>query len=143
MSITYLVLDNADGAITGYFTLTHKSIEIRNDNISNTTRRKLSAHARLDSDTNSYTASAFLLAQIGKNYGIDNGRRITGNELIGYADDVMADIQRRIGGGIIYLDCEDRQPLKSFYIDNNHYKIFGERYSASDGIRYLQMLRFF
>ena len=143
LSITYLLLDNTDGTIAGYFTLTHKAIEIRNDGISNTTRRKLSAHARLDSDTNSFTASAFLLAQIGKNYSIDNGRRITGAELIGYADDVMEDIQRRIGGGIIYLDCEDKQPLKSFYIDKNRYKIFGERYSISDGIRYLQMLRFF
>lgn len=143
LSITYLLLDNADGAITGYFTLTHKAIEIRNDNISNTTRRKLSAHAKLDNDTNSFTASAFLLAQIGKNYGVDNGRRITGDELIRYANDVMADIQRRIGGGIIYLDCEDNQQLKTFYIDKNHYKIFGERYSVSDGIRYLQMIRFF
>lgn len=143
LSITYLLLDNADGAITGYFTLTHKAIEIKNDNISNTTRRKLSAHARLDEDTNSFTASAFLLAQIGKNYGVDNGRRITGDVLIKYANDVMADIQRRIGGGIIYLDCEDKQQLKTFYIDKNHYKIFGERYSVSDDIRYLQMIRFF
>lgn len=143
LSITYLLLDNTDGAITGYFTLAHKAIEIKNDNISNTTRRKLSSHARLDSDTNSFTASAFLLAQIGKNYSIDNERRITGEKLIRYADDVMADIQRRIGGGIIYLDCEDKQQLKTFYIDQNHYKIFGERYSVSDGIRYLQMIRFF
>lgn len=143
LSITYLVFDNDDGTIIGYFTLTHKAIEIKNDNISNTTRRKLSSHARLDSDTNSFTVSAFLLAQIGKNYGIDNGRRIKGGELIRYADDIMADIQRRIGGGIIYLDCEDKQKLKTFYIDQNHYKIFGERYSVSDGIRYLQMLRFF
>ena len=143
LSITYLLLDNADGAITGYFTLTHKAIEIKNDNISNTTRRKLSAHARLDEDTNSFTASAFLLAQIGKNYGVDNGRRITGDILIKYANDVMADIQRRIGGGLVYLDCEDKQQLKTFYIDKNHYKIFGERYSVSDDIRYLQMIRFF
>ena len=39
------------------------------------------------------------------NYGIDNERRITGRELIRYANDVMADIQHRIGEGIIYLDC--------------------------------------
>ncbi len=143
LSITYLVFDENDGQILGYFTLAHKAIEIKNDNISNTTRRKLSAHARLDSDTNSFTASAFLLAQIGKNYSVDNGIRITGSELIGYADDIMIDIQHRIGGGVIYLDCEDKQQLKDFYIDKNHYKIFGERYSKSDGIRYLQMIRFF
>ena len=117
--------------------------EIGNNNINNTTRRKLFAHERLDADTNSFTASAFLLAQIGKNYGIDNEKSITGDKLIRYADDIMADIQRRIGGGIIYLDYEDEQQLKTFYIDKKHYKIFGERYSVSDGIRYLQMIRFF
>lgn len=143
LSITYILLDNAGGAITGYFALTHKAIEIKNDNISNTTRRKLSSHARLDSDTNSFTVSAFLLAQIGKNYGIDSERRITGDELIDYANDIMADIQHRIGGGIIYLDCEDKQHLKNFYVEKNHYKIFGERFSHSDGIHYLQMVRFF
>ena len=143
LSITYLIFDGNDGEILGYFTLTHKAIEIKNENISNTTRRRLSTHAQLDADTNSFTASAFLLAQIGKNYAVDNGRRITGDALIRYADDVMTDIQRRIGGGIIYLDCEDKQQLRTFYIDKNHYKIFGERYSVSDGIRYLQMIRFF
>lgn len=143
LSITYLVFDENDGQIAGYFTLAHKAIEIKNDHISNTVRRKISSHARLDSDTNSFTASAFLLAQIGKNYGVDNGKRMTGEELIGYAEDVMADIQHRIGGGIIYLDCEDKQILKDFYINRSHYKIFGERFSASDNVRYLQMIRFF
>lgn len=143
LSISYLVFDEKDGQILGYFTLAHKAIEIRNENMSNTTLRKLSSHARLDTDANSFTASAFLLAQIGKNYGVEHGKRITGHELIGYANDIMADIQHRIGGGIIYLDCEDKQKLKNFYINVNHYKIFGERYSNSDGIRYLQMIRFF
>ena len=143
LSITYLLLDNSDGEIVGYFTLAHKAIEIKNDNISNTVRRKLSSHAKLDADTNSYTVSAFLLAQIGKNYSADNGHRITGKELIEFANDVLTDIQHRIGGSIIYLDSEDNQRLKDFYISENHYKIFGERYSASDHTYYLQMLRLF
>lgn len=143
LSITYLLLDNSDGEIVGYFTLAHKAIEIKNDNISNTVRRKLSSHAKLDADTNSYTVSAFLLAQIGKNYSADNGHRITGKELIEFANDVLTDIQHRIGGSIIYLDSEDNQRLKDFYISENHYKIFGKRYSASDHTYYLQMLRLF
>lgn len=143
LSITYLVFDENDGEILGYFTLAHKALEIKGDNMSNTARRRLSAHARLDVDSNSFTASAFLLAQIGKNYSIDKGKRITGNELIGFANDIMADIQHRIGGGIIYLDCEDKEHLKNFYIIQNHYKIFGERYSHTENVRYLQMIRFF
>ncbi|MCI9099459.1 MAG: hypothetical protein HFH58_06295 [Lachnospiraceae bacterium] len=88
------------------------------------------------------STSAFLLAQIGKNYSVDNGMRITGSELIGYVNYMISDIQRRIGGGIIYLDCEDKECLRRFYIEKNHYKIFGVRYSSTDNIRYLQMIRF-
>lgn len=36
LSVTYLLRDNSDGEIAGYFTLAHKAIEIKNDNISNT-----------------------------------------------------------------------------------------------------------
>lgn len=142
LSITYLILDETANLL-GYFTLTHKAIEVRGENLSNTVRRKLSAHSKFDENDNSYTASAFLLAQIGKNYNIAKEIRISGAELIAEANDVLEDIQHRIGGGIIYLDCEDKEPLRNFYMKENHYKIFGERISETDHIRYLQMIRFF
>ncbi len=30
-------------------------------------------------------------------------------------DIVLADIQRRVGGGFVYLDCEDKRELIEFY----------------------------
>jgi hypothetical protein len=38
--------------------------------------------AKLDEDSNAYTISAFLLAQFGKNYAVENGTRISGTELV-------------------------------------------------------------
>ena len=142
LSITYLILDET-AKLLGFFTLTHKALEIKGNLLSNTVRKKLSAHARFDKNDDSYSASAFLLAQIGKNYNIDKENRISGSALISDADDILKDIQHRIGGGIIYLDCEDKVALRHFYMDENHYKIFGERVSETDHTRYLQMLRFF
>ena len=49
-----------------------------------------------------------MLAQFGKNYGVDKGKRITGIELMEFAMDVLKDIQHRIGGGVVYLDAEDK-----------------------------------
>lgn len=141
LSITYVVSDDADGEILGYFALTHKAIEIAGRGLSNTTKKKLERYSRFDKTAETYTASAFLLAQVGKNYGIDAKRRIRGKELMEYANDILVDIQRRIGGGIVYLDCEDNPKLTAFYENEVKFKPFGERYSEEEGIRYLQYMR--
>lgn len=84
---------------------------------------------------------SFLLS-LEKNYGVDNGDRISGAELMKYAMDILADIQHRIGGGVFYLDAEDRPELKEFYKKKTNYKFFGKRYSESDKFKYLQYMRF-
>ena len=47
LSITYLILDET-AKLLGFFTLTHKALEIKGNLLSNTVRKKLSAHARFD-----------------------------------------------------------------------------------------------
>lgn len=98
LSITYIVSDMEDGLILGCFTLTHKAVLISSSNLSNTSRKQLERFARLDRATGDYMASAFLVAQFGKNYGVDNGKRITGSELMDIVNDVLINIQREIGG---------------------------------------------
>ena len=73
--------------------------------------------------------------------GIDQGKRITGREMMEYAIDILADIQHRIGGGVVYLDAEDRPKLRAFYETEANFKLFGERLSETDGIQYLQYMR--
>ena len=141
LSITYLVTDANDGEILGYFTLTHKAIVVDKNDFSKTAQRKLARYSRLDKQTGNYMAAAFLLAQFGKNYAIDNGRRISGAELMRIANDILVNIQRQIGGGIVYLDCEDRPQLISFYEDKGFQK-FAERFSEEDNQKYIQFMRF-
>lgn len=142
LSITYIVFDNKDSQIVGYFTLTHKAIDISGSFLSNTSRRKLGNHSRYESDSDIYSTSAFLLAQFGKNYGVDGGERITGVDLMEFVMDILSDIQHRIGGGVVYLDAEERPELIDFYENKANYKRFGERYSDADKIKYIQFIRF-
>lgn len=142
LSITYIVIDSDDGQIIGYFALTHKAVLISNSKLSNTSRKKLERFARLDRATGDYMASAFLIAQFGKNYAVDDGKRITGKQLMDVANDILMNIQHQIGGGIIYLDCEDTEKLKNFYVGEN-FQLFGERFSEEDNQKYLQYMRFF
>lgn len=142
LSITYILSDMEDGAILGYFTLTHKSLMVSSEKLSKTAQKRLMRYASFDVETRNYTASAFLLAQFGKNYGVDNGKRISGSEMMKYVDIILLDVQRRIGGGIMYLDCEDKEKLKEFY-ERENFKKSGERFSAEDSKKYLQYIRFF
>ena len=143
MSITYFLMD-AEGEIAAIFTLTHKAVEIGNADISSTMRRKLSRYAQLDGNTNSYTVSAFLIAQFGKNYAVEDGKTISGNELMDLTFEILEKVQHDIGGGIVFLECEDKPKLLEFYQnDKNGFMPFDERYSISDSTKYIQLFNFF
>ena len=141
LSITYLVIDTDSGLILGYFTLTHKSVILNSDGLSRTFQKKLAKYSRLDRDTGNYVVSAFLLAQLGKNYAVKADERISGKQLMKLVNDVLLDVQRRIGGGVMYLDCEDNPKLKNFYSQEN-FKEFAERFSSEDERKYIQFMRF-
>ena len=136
------VIDEDDAEFVGYFTLTHRPISISAEGLSKNMCKRISNHARLDESSNEYPVSAFLLAQIGKNYAIDNGSRITGKQLISLSLDSINGIRRLVGGGVVYLDCEDKPKLRAFYeSDGVGFRLFGERVSEMDGIRYLHYLK--
>ncbi|MCM1263493.1 MAG: GNAT family acetyltransferase [Butyrivibrio sp.] len=147
LSITYLVIrqiDSGENLLVGIFTLAHKAVEVTNVDISNTARRKLERYAKLDEETNRYNVSAFLIAQFGKNSSISDKWEISGNELMDITFNILEHVQYYVGGGVVYLDCEDIDKVLEFYqSDYNRFKIFGERKSKSEGKKYLQLLRFF
>lgn len=143
MSITYFLM-NADGEIAAIFTLTHKAVEIGSAGLSAAMRRKLMRYAQPDAGTNSYTVSAFLIAQFGKNDGFKGKGTLSGNMLMDNAFEILERVQRDIGGAIVYLECEDRPKLLEFYQnDKNRFKIFGERFSAMEQTKYVQLLKLF
>ena len=141
MSITYLVIDE-NVTLVAIFTLTHKAVQLSNDNISSSMRKKIERHARLDEESNTYMLSAFLIAQFGKNDQYKE--RISGNTLMDITMNVLVAVQHEIGGGVVYLECEDRPQLLSFYEnEQNRYRAFGERYSDRDKVKYIQLLKLF
>ena len=140
-SITYLVIDEDDGSLLGYFTITHKAVEIPFDGFSNRNIRRIERYSQLHKKLNSYMISGFLIAQFGKNYAVDNGDRISGDELMRLCEKELYEIQHRVGGGLVYLDCEAHAGLIDFY-ETQHFRLFGERISEKDGRRYLQYVKF-
>lgn len=141
-SITYLVCDEDDGSLLGYFTITHKSVEVPPDGLSKTYIKKVERYAQLHKELKSYIVSGFLIAQFGKNYSVDAGNRITGSELMHLCNRELYELQHRLGGGLEYLDCEAHAELIDFYEKKQNFRLFGERISEKDGKRYLQFMKF-
>ena len=81
-SVTYLVFSVERKELLGYFTLALKPLTVRGETISNTIKKKLLRISEFDEKSDTYTMSAYLIAQLGKNYtnGID--KKITGKELV-------------------------------------------------------------
>ncbi len=142
ISITYIVFDTNTHDILGFFTLAHKVLYVPADGMSNTGKRRLARFGSFDKDTNSYLMSAFLLAQLGKNYALGNNDRISGSDLMDCVDSILTKIQFQVGGGVVYLDSLNNEHLSHFYSDVCGYRKISERVSDTNDIRYLQYLKF-
>ena len=142
MSITYLVVDTTE-TVRAIFTLSHKAIELTNENLSNTMRKRIQRHSKLDEGTDSFNVSAFLIAQFGKSDTYSTEENISGDALMDFTFEVLTAVQHDIGGGLVYLECEDREKLLKFYSSEpNQFFKFGERYSEEDDVKYIQLFRF-
>lgn len=130
-SVTYLVFDMADGALAGYFTIALKPLTVRDETVSNTVKRKIKRISEFDEQTKSYTMSAYLIAQIGKNYTNNANKRITGTELLELAWSVIENMQYMGGGMVVFLETNNEERLLQFYQENK-FRQFDTRLTASD-----------
>jgi hypothetical protein len=121
-SVTYLVFSAEDVKLLGYFTIAIKPLTVRGETISNTTRKKLMRISELDENSDTYTMSAYLVAQLGKNFAENDGKNIAGKELIKLAWDKIREIQYLGGGVVTFLEAENKNELMSFYIKNSFSK---------------------
>ena len=74
--------------------------------------------------------SAYLIAQLGKNYSENDGKMITGAELLELAWDKIKATQYMFGGMVTFLEAENEEKLLSFY-RNNRFSQFDIRQTAS------------
>ena len=126
-SVTYLVFSNDDASLVGYFTLTMKPITIKADSFSNTMKRKIARVSEMDEENGTYTLSAYLIAQLGKNYKNGLNRKIEGEQLLQAAIETIKELQYMAGGMVVFLEAEDNEKLMNFYEGKNGFRRFDVR----------------
>ena len=146
---TYLVMASYCGEykIAGYFALSgNKSfvVKTKGKQISKNMKRRFSKFGTYDDSLKQYNVSALLIGQLGRNYKYP--KLISGDELLNMAIDTLRTVQSLVGGKFVYLECEDVDKLKEFYIRNG-FQIFGERSLDRDetdfsGHILIQLLRY-
>ena len=130
-SVTYLVFSVEDGELLGYFTIALKPLTVRGETVSNTVKRKLLRISELDEKTQTYTMSAYLIAQLGKNYANGVDQRITGEELLEAAWNTIEEMQYRVGGVVAFLEATNEDKLLDFY-SNNRFQLFDTRQTTTN-----------
>ena len=137
-SQTYLVIDDDNYQLLGYYTLVLKSYAVKGALLSSANRRLISRFAEEDESGN-FHAAVYLIAQIGKNFALPEDEQISGARLIGMALDEFRAIKRRVGGKLAMIEREkDCVKLQAFY-QANGFKSWTRRSDVKDGVCYDQM----
>ncbi len=142
-SVTYLVFSLSSMALVGYFTIALKPLTVSGEKVSNTIKRKIMRVSEFDNQTQTYIMSAYLIAQLGKNYTNGRNREITGAELLELAWNVIEDMQYMGGGMVVFLETNDEESLLTFY-QRNKFRQFDTRLTisnASNQYELIQLLR--
>ena len=129
-SVTYLVFSTEDAELVGYFAITIKPITVNAEPFSNTIKKKLARVSELNEQNHTYNLSAYLIAQLGKNYHDGVNERIKGEELLGLAIKQIQQLQYLAGGMVVFLETSNEEKLLSFYRDKG-FQQFDSRLSES------------
>lgn len=134
-SVTYLVFLNDASTLVGYFTLALKFITVKEGILSKTIQRKISRISEYDSECQTFRLSAYLIAQLGKNFTGNANKRITGCQLLELAIQKIRELQYMLGGTIVFLEAIRNKKLMEFYTKEHRFKEFDTRpaYSIQDG----------
>lgn len=126
-SVTYLVFSKDEATLVGYFTLATKPIEIKSNIFSKTVQRKIARVSEYNSKQEVFHLSAYLIAQLGKNFKEGANHKITGQELLKIARNKIKDLQYMLGGMVAFLEAEVNDKLLDFYTKQNDFKEFDTR----------------
>ena len=130
-SVTYLVFSKVDASLVGYFTITTKPITIKESIFSKTLQKKILRVSEYSEERQTFHLSAYLIAQLGKNFTGGSNNKITGKQLIKIAIEKVKEVQYLIGGMVAFLETEKNDKLLEFYEKQNDFKKFDSRKANS------------
>ncbi|MGN0997192.1 MAG: N-acetyltransferase [Candidatus Ventricola sp.] len=147
---TYLVFMSHQGntVLVGYYAIAIKAVVIKGTALNQKWRARLRRYASYDEELKQFTMALPLIGQLGKNFANGYHRLITGDELLQLACDRVRSLQVMASGKMAYLECEDIEPLTSFYERNGFIRfanrnLDGDEQDCSKTPYLVQMIKYF
>ena len=132
-SVTYVILDEDTASSLGYFTLAIKPLSVTLDDFSNTMKKRIARVSKVDKNTGKYTFSAYLIAQLARNFSPRLKRSFSGQDVLEVAIKQIKEIQYMAGGMVYFLEAENHPKLLKFYEDNGFKRFATKDVERSDG----------
>lgn len=127
-SVTYLVCNEDNAEVAGYFTLAFKIMDIPLAGLSKTLQKDLEKNGQ--SSDNSIQIPGVLLAQWSKNFA--SSTLVSGKDIMEFIEKYFLKIQNLAGGNFLFLECEaDRTGLLKKY-EEYGYKAISDRLSKEN-----------
>ena len=125
-------------SFVGLFYIGFEPFSIEKEKLSKTKCRLIERFADVDKER--YTAAVYLIAQIGKNFAVEDGERISGDELLRLAFEKLYVAREIVGGKLVLVERDMKSPeLVKFYTRWN-FQSWNERHDCKDGVDYDQKL---
>ena len=107
---------------------------------SKTTVRAFKKTGSFDVERNTYSAGAFLIGQLGRNFAPLLKNSVSGDVLLHGALHILKGIQRSIGGLIVFLEAQDNEKVLSFY-GSNGFREFDRRVASDEALELVQLVK--
>ncbi|KMM53529.1 GNAT family acetyltransferase [Bacillus glycinifermentans] len=138
LSRTYLIMSSyqAKPYLAGYFSISNRPLVIPKrqfQKLSKTLQKRLMGFGHKTQQA-TYEIKGFLLGQLGKNYNpiAHKAGNVSGKDLLELSYKKILEAHRIVGGRILYLECEDYDKIKDFYIRNGFKQL--EEYESENGL---------
>lgn len=139
ISRTFLVYASVkeQAEMVGYFSLAMKNITVPTKRLSKGIQKRLGRFATRPINLKEYQLSSPLIGQLSKNYTDGLNRYISGDELLGMALDMVRKGQLIFGGKHVYIECEEKEQLLSFY-EQHGFVRFNKRELDKESEKHIQ-----
>ena len=142
ISATHLVLSEDFERIVAYYTLVCKPLSVMADELGDDSRKSLEEFCRLNEQRQCYDFSAYLIAQLGRNYAQDLTETISGDELMEVILDHLRRMRINLGGNVAFVEYERGNAKLLDYYTRNGFVSMHSKSDSGENDKLAQLFRF-
>lgn len=146
-SVTHLVMTPDCSECLAYYTLAIKPFAITASRLNNKQKKEMCDVAKMRKDTldpsnKDFLISAYLIAQLGRNFAAPKDAHVTGRDLFAIIFSQINAIRNQVGGKVVFVEYEKSKPKLLDFYQKHGFQEFKVPSDGSDNEKLGQMFFF-